>query len=264
MWWNWGEYPGGPVSGWFSKLKFQTAVNYYIANNPGKTREDLKSWMKKKGADSGLPTTKKYLDKWLEGYVFDIDGTILKTPSNIEVPTFTETQIKEAAIWLRTNRMDPWEKRTKDAFGCEGFANRLAAGLGLYGTAKPEIFTKEWIPEQWGGAVKPSTNLTTHADAQAHYNAIKDSVYFNSIDSDNSKIKDRASKPPAGDLVFWTGGSGALSNLGHIGISLGDGTFIDQNDATNTLSNKVTTPKPIIGGTWPGSNYTYVGSSSTW
>ena len=192
--------------------------------------------------------------------MFKINGEVAETPSQsaLDVPTFTTTQIKEAAIWLRTNRMNAWEKRVKDAFGCEGFANRLAAGLGLYGPAKPEIFTKEWIPEQWGGAFKPSTNLTIHLSAQAHYNAIKDTQYFNGPTTDLGK------NPPAKYLVFWTGGSGALSNLGHIGISLGDGTFIDQNDATNTLSNKTTTPKPIIGGTWPGSAYTYVGSSSTW
>ena len=260
MWWNWGEYSGGPVSGWLAKLKFQTAVNYYVANNPGKTREELKTWVKKKGTDKNLNSSKKYLDKWLEGYVFKINGEVAETPSQsaLDVPTFTTTQIKEAAIWLRTNRMNAWEKRVKDAFGCEGFANRLAAGLGLYGPAKPEIFTKEWIPEQWGGAFKPSTNLTIHLSAQAHYNAIKDTQYFNGPTTDLGK------NPPAKYLVFWTGGSGALSNLGHIGISLGDGTFIDQNDATNTLSNKTTTPKPIIGGTWPGSAYTYVGSSSTW
>jgi hypothetical protein len=253
MWWNWGEYSGGPASGWLARLKFQTAVNYYVANNSGKTREDLKTWVKKKGTDKNLNSSKKYLDKWLQGYVFEIDGTVLETPLNIEVPAFTKTQIEEAAKWLRTNRMDPWEKRNKDAFGCEGFANRLAAGLGLYGTAKPEIFNQEWA-----GAGKPATNLTTHASAQAHYNAVKDSVYF------NGPTTPIGLNPPAGYLVFWTGGSGALSNLGHIGISLGDGTFIDQNEATNTLSNKTTTPKPIIGGNWPGSAYTYVGSSSTW
>jgi hypothetical protein len=43
MWWNWGEYSGGPASGWLARLKFQTAVNYYVANNSGKTREDLKT-----------------------------------------------------------------------------------------------------------------------------------------------------------------------------------------------------------------------------
>ena len=253
MWWNWGEYSGGPASGWLAKLKFQTAVNYYVANNPGKTREDLKSWIKKKGTDKNLNSSKKYLDKWLEGYVFKINGDVLEKPSNIEVPTFTKTQIKEAAIWLRTNRMDPWEKRNKNAFGCEGFANRLAAGLGLYGSAKTELFTEEWV-----GAGNPATNLTTYLSAQAHYNAVKDTVYF------NGPTTSRGLNPPANDLVFWTGGSGANTNNGHIGISLGDGTFIDQNDTTNTLSNTVSTPKPIIGGTWPGSSYTYVGSCSTW
>jgi hypothetical protein len=255
MWWNWGEYSGGPASGWLAKLKFQTAVNYYLANNTGKTAEDLKSWVKRKGTDKNLPSSKTYLDRWLEGYVFNINGSIKETPKNTSatVPNFSRTQIKEAAIWLRINRMDPWEKRNRSPFGCEGFASRLSAGIGLFGAVKRDLFTEEWT-----GAQRPSSNLTSHDSAQSHYVAIKDAQYFNGPTTELGK------NPPAGYLVFWTGGTGANSNQGHIGISLGDGTFIDQNDTRNTISKTISTPQPISGVRWPGSAYTYVGSSSAW
>ena len=255
MWWNWGEYSGGPASGWLAKLKFQTAVNYYLANNTGKTAEDLKSWVKRKGTDKNLPSSKTYLDRWLEGYVFNVNGSIKETPKNTSatVPNFSKTQIKEAAIWLRINRMDPWEKRNRSPFGCEGFASRLSAGIGLFGAVKRDLFTEEWT-----GAQRPSSNLTSHDSAQSHYVAIKDTQYFNGPTTELGK------NPPAGYLVFWTGGTGANSNQGHIGISLGDGTFIDQNDTRNTISKTISTPQPISGVRWPGSAYTYVGSSSAW
>lgn len=255
MWWNWGEYQGGPASGWLAKLKFQTALNYYLANNPGKTAEDLKSWVKRKGTDKNLPSSKTYLDRWLQGYVFKIDGGILTKPDNatVTVPTFSRTQIKEAAIWLRTNRMDPWEKRNNAPFGCEGFASRLSAGIGLFGAVKRDLFT-----EEWAGAERPTSNLASYDSAQAHYLAIKDRASFNGPTTELGK------NPPNGYLVFWTGGTGTNSNFGHVGISLGDGTFMDQNDTSNFRSKTVSTPKPINGATWPGSAYTYVGSSSAW
>ena len=256
MWWNWGEYQGGPTSGWLAKLKFQTAVNYYIANNPGKTAEDLKSWVKRKGTDKNLPSSRVYLDRWLQGYVFRIDGGILSTPEGgtpAAVPTFSKTQIKEAAIWLRSNRMDPWEKRNNAPFGCEGFASRLSAGIGLFGPVKRDLFTTPWA-----GANRPASNLASYDSAQAHYLAIKDRASFSGPTTDIGK------NPPAGHLVFWTGGTGTNSNYGHVGISLGDGTFMDQNDISNFRSNTVTTPQPINGTIWPGSAYTYVGSSSAW
>ncbi len=255
MWWNWGEYSGGPASGWLAKLKFQTALNYYLTNNPGKTAEDLKSWVKRKGTDKNLPSSKTYLDRWLQGYVFKINGEIASAPQNTPevVPTYSRTQIKEAAIWLRTNRMDPWEKRNRRPFGCEGFASRLSAGIGLFGAVKRDLFTEDWT-----GTERPASNLTSHDSAQAHYLAIKDNQYFNGPTTELGK------NPPAGYLVFWTGGSGANSNQGHIGISLGDGTFIDQNDTRNTISKTISTPQPISGARWPGSAYTYVGSSSAW
>ena len=228
MWWNWGEYgtegnvgdaysdSKRPPAGWLRGLRFQTAVNYYIANNPGKTVEDLKLWVKKKGTDGRRRSTKEFLDRWLEGYVFNVNGTIKEKPKAVVIPKFTKTQIKEAAIWLRINRMGPWQDRNNEAFGCEGFANRLASGLGLLGaTVKEEIFTKEWE-----GAERPESSLRIYSSAYAHYLAVKDSQYFNGPNTDLGK------NPPAGYIVFWSGGAGGF---GHDGISLGDGTFMDQN-----------------------------------
>jgi hypothetical protein len=43
--------------------------------------------------------------------------------------------------------------------------------------------------------------------------------------------------------------------LGHNGISIGGGKFIDESDQGEVLlTNKI----------WPGKNYTYVGASSLW
>ncbi len=270
MWWNWGEYgtegkvgeaysaSKRPPAGWLRGLKFQTAVNYYLANNPGKTAEDLKSWVKKKGTDKNLRSSKEFLDQWLAGYVFKTNGDISTVPETAAggIPTFTKTQIKEAAIWLRTNRLDPWEARTGNAFGCEAFASRLGAGIGLFGPVKRDLFTKEW--DRKDGDKRPSSNLTSHDTAQSHYESIKDRTSFckpGTLYGDN---------PPAGYLVFWTGGTGGNSNYGHVAISLGDKTFIDQHVTNSPTPTTATTPKPLGGQIWPGSNYTYVGSSPVW
>ena len=37
----WGEYAGANRYGWIRHLKFKTAVEFYVKNNPGKTEEDL-------------------------------------------------------------------------------------------------------------------------------------------------------------------------------------------------------------------------------
>ena len=272
MWWNWGEYgtegkvgeaysnSKRPPAGWLRGLKFQTAVNYYVANNPGKTAENLKSWVKIKGTDKNLRSSKEFLDRWLEGYVFKTNGEVSVKPVNtaLTVPTFTKTQIKEAAIWLRTNRLDPWEARTGNAFGCEAFASRLGAGIGLFGPVKRDLFTKEW--DKKDGDKRPSSNLTSHDTAQSHYEAIKNRPSFCSL----AKHPVEYENPPAGYLVFWTGGTGDTSNYGHVAISLGDGTFIDQYATTAPTPTTATTPKPLDGTIWPGRNYTYVGSSPDW
>jgi hypothetical protein len=164
------------------------------------------------------------------------------------VPQFLSSEILEAAIWLRENRMSDWLASYDDnSFGCEGFANRLASGLGILGATKNyALFTDPWprdIP----------TTLTRFDSAQAHYNAIKSKRTFYGPATDIGK------NPPAGYLVFWVGGTGDNLNLGHVGISLGDGTYIDQNSGS---------PYRIIGSTaaggFPGTNYIYIGASSSW
>jgi hypothetical protein len=164
------------------------------------------------------------------------------------VPEFLPTEIAEAAIWLRENRMGDWIASYDDGgFGCEGFANRLASGLGILGASKNyKLFTDPWpkdIP----------TTLARFDSAQSHYDAIKSKRTFFNPTTPNGL------NPPAGYLVFWTGGIGDNLNLGHVGISLGNGTYIDQNSGS---------PYNISGssaaGGFPGRNYVYVGSSSTW
>jgi hypothetical protein len=165
-------------------------------------------------------------------------------------PTFTKDQIKEAAIWLRTNRMADWQTKTNKKFGCEGFANRLSAALGLFGEAMPEIFNDEWDGPT---TTQVPTNLDRSLSAAAHYNKVKNRSDFFGPTTPKGK------NPPKGYVVYWTGGTPATDDLGHNGISLGDGTYIDQNDGS---------PYKIIGSTvaggFPGINYTYVGTTPTW
>jgi hypothetical protein len=74
-----------------------------------------------------------------------VPGSYSYSSSSTEVPTFAKTQIAEAAAWLRENRMEAWELKYNEPFGCEGFANRLASGLGILGAVQRyEIFTDEW------------------------------------------------------------------------------------------------------------------------
>jgi hypothetical protein len=246
----WGEYPGAPVAGWLRELKFQTAVNFYIANNPTKTIEDLRTWVKQKGSDKNANSSKLYLDRWLQGYVFNSDGTIDEDKSTANAaasPDFTKTQIEEAAKWLRINRLDPWEAKYSDTFGCEGFVRMVVAGLGLSGLPpEKRIFTQEWPKEKFETAIEKNSSAT------AHYNKARLSGYFNrpgTVLGDN---------PEYGMLVYFTGGSGQNAAYGHVAVSLGDGRFIDQHtDKTPSLLSQY---KSV----WPGSAYTYVGSARPW
>jgi len=67
---SWGEYPDGPKYGWITATKIQTAVDYYVRNNPGKTKNDYITWA------NGLKTNminKNALEKysaWLQGQFF--------------------------------------------------------------------------------------------------------------------------------------------------------------------------------------------------
>jgi hypothetical protein len=66
----WGEYPGGPEYGWITKVKFNTAVEFYTKNNPGKTKEDLQKKCKIILENMIRPGGKAVFAQWLEGEVF--------------------------------------------------------------------------------------------------------------------------------------------------------------------------------------------------
>jgi hypothetical protein len=168
------------------------------------------------------------------------------------VPIFTKAQISEAAQWLKANRLDLWQTTYNKTIGCEGFANRLSAGLGLYPISNGNqvvasapvsaVFNAEW-PESI------PTNLTAHLTAQDHYIAVKNRTSFYKPSTPNG------TSPPAGYVVYWTGGTGELALKGHVGISIGGGKFIDESDQGEVL---------LTSDIWPGKNYTYVGASATW
>jgi hypothetical protein len=66
----WGEYEGGPAYGWITKVKFNTAVEFYTKNNPGKTKEDLQKACKEIPKNMIIPAGKAVFAQWLEGQVF--------------------------------------------------------------------------------------------------------------------------------------------------------------------------------------------------
>ena len=181
-----------------------------------------------------------------------VPGSYSTDANGNPVPTFTKEQISEAAQWLKDNRSAQWEITYKKPFGCEGFSNRLAAALGLYPVGSGgnvvasapflDIFNLPW-PED------VPTNLPRYDSAQAHYNAVKNRSSFYKPSTTNGKT------PPAGYVVYWTGGTGELANLGHVGISIGGGKFVDESSQGEVS---------LTSAIWPGKNYTYVGSSQLW
>ena len=69
---NWGEYPNGPNYGWITKLKFNTAAQFYVENNPGKTKSDLIAFCNHKIFwDSMIPASKVNYLQWLNGEIFE-------------------------------------------------------------------------------------------------------------------------------------------------------------------------------------------------
>jgi len=180
-----------------------------------------------------------------------VPGSYTADASGNVIPTFTETQVSEAAQWLKDNRSAQWEKLYKKQIGCEGFANRLSAGLGLYAITAGNLVAKSPVlavfNSPWPEEIP--TNLTQYPSAQAHYNAVKNRSTFYKPSTPNGK------NPPAGYVVYWTGGTGELANLGHNGISIGGGKFIDESNQGEVL---------LTNNIWPGKNYTYVGASATW
>lgn len=66
----WGEYAGGPEYGWITKIKFNTAVEFYTKNNPGKTKEDLQALCQEIPKNMIIPAGKAVYAQWLQGEVF--------------------------------------------------------------------------------------------------------------------------------------------------------------------------------------------------
>lgn len=68
---GWGEYQGGPAYGWITGLKFKTAVEFYVKNNPGKTEEDLKKHCQAFLGNMVVQAGKAVYAQWLNGEVFE-------------------------------------------------------------------------------------------------------------------------------------------------------------------------------------------------
>lgn len=69
----WGEYENGPEYGWITKLNFKTAVDIYVKNNPGKTKEDLQKFcapMIDNMLGAKVHKGKAVYGRWLEGEIF--------------------------------------------------------------------------------------------------------------------------------------------------------------------------------------------------
>lgn len=67
---SWGEYSGAPQYGWIRDLKFQTAVDIYLRNNPDKKIEDLKNHCAPLVENMISKSGKLVYKRWLEGEVF--------------------------------------------------------------------------------------------------------------------------------------------------------------------------------------------------
>lgn len=68
---SWGEYDNGPAYGWITKLKFDTAVQFYVENNPGKTRQGLVNFCKPFIRNMIIPESKVNYTQWLNGETFE-------------------------------------------------------------------------------------------------------------------------------------------------------------------------------------------------
>jgi len=282
----WGDYDnrdGTPRSecGFIFKTKFQDAVNVYLTS--GKPIDTLTTWVRE-NLPKANPRTKDFIESWMNGDVYrdkKVDG-ILKDeasskPINYgqtqtsektdgsnnsnESTTFTRGQIFDAANWLKQNRIPTWiSKYRQDLiengvanFQCDRFARVLSASVGLFAAAETNLTTQAWEGEAFKTTV-PTQTLRNYETAGAHWEDIKNNGTENkqwySADSETGK------NPPAGYLVFWTGGK---DNYGHVGVSVGGGEYVDQHTSTERPS-----PRKIDHATFPGGQYTYAGCSSVW
>ena len=280
---HWGDYDnsdGTPRSdcGFIFKTKFQNAVNVYLTT--GKPITTLEDWVRTNFKKHNKRTI-NYIEQWMQGTVFydhPKDGSLIDEGAsgvityNVEVvekqgaggdgspASFTKNQIEEAADWISTNKIPQWiEKYRPDLkdtlnFGCDRFARVLSAALGLFGTAQTALFTDEWTTA--GNAPEytvPTPSLSSFNTAGEHLSNLISSSSFYGPNTEFGK------NPPAGYLVFWEGGT---DGYGHVGISIGNGQYVDQHDESE--GSERIRPRNINSTTFPGSKYKYAGTSSAW
>lgn len=280
---HWGDYnnsDGTPRSdcGFIFGVKFQNAVNVYLTT--GKPIETLEDWVRVNFKKSNKRTI-NYIEDWMQGTVFydhPKDGSLINEGAsgvityNVDVvdkqgadgdgspASFTKYQIEEAADWISTNKIPQWlTKYRQDLldppnFGCDRFARVLSAALGLFGTAQTALFTDEWTTA--GNAPEytvPTPSLSSFNTAGEHLSNLISSSSFYGPSTEFGK------NPPAGYLVFWKGGA---DGYGHVGISVGNGQYVDQHDESQ--GSERIRPRNINSTTFPGSKYEYAGTSSAW
>jgi hypothetical protein len=280
---HWGDYSnsdGTPRSdcGFIFGVKFQNAVNVYLTT--GKPIETLEDWVRTNFKKSNKRTI-NYIEQWMDGTVFydhAKDGSLINEGAsgvityNVDVvekqgadgdgspASFTKYQIEEAADWISTNKIPQWLTKYRPDlldppnFGCDRFARVLSAALGLFGTAQTALFTDEWgtagnAPEY----TVPTPSLSSFPTAGEHLSNLISSSSFYGPNTEFGK------NPPAGYLVFWEGGT---DGYGHVGISVGNGQYVDQHDESQ--GSERIRPRNINSTTFPGSKYTYAGTSSAW
>ena len=172
--------------------------------------------------------------------------------------SFTKDQIEQAADWISTNKIPQWLAKYRPDlegnFGCDRFARVLSAALGLFGSAQTALFTDEWTTAgNEGEYTVPTPTLSSFPTAGEHLSNLISSSSFYGADTEFGK------NPPAGYLVFWQGGA---DGYGHVGVSVGNGQYVDQHDESED-SQRIR-PRNINSTTFPGSKYTYAGTSSAW
>ena len=280
---HWGDYDNSDKTprsdcGFIFEVKFQNAVNVYLTT--GKPIETLEDWVRTNFKKHNKRTI-NYIEQWMQGTVFYAhakDGSLINEGAsgvityNVEVvekqgadgdgspASFTKNQIEEAADWISTNKIPQWLTKYRPDlldppnFGCDRFARVLSAALGLFGTAQTALFTDEWTTA--GNAPEytvPTPSLSSFPTAGEHLSNLISSSSFYGPNTEFGK------NPPAGYLVFWEGGA---DGYGHVGISIGNGQYVDQHDESE--GSERIRPRNINSTTFPGSKYKYAGTSSAW
>lgn len=282
---HWGDYDvvnngvKSPRSdcGFIFKTKFQDAVSVYLTT--GKPIKTLEDWVRNKFKEN--PRTNPYLEQWMDGTVFyskPKDGSLIDensskpivytpSPDSIipgadgggEVPSFQRADIEACANWFTSNRVTQWLSAYRSDLdgnlGCDRFARILSAALGLFGRAEIDLINQPWsaVGTKNVDATVPTATLRQYETAAVHFNDLKANGKIISANQSDG------SNPPSGWLVFWSGGD---DGYGHVGVSIGGGLYVDQHTEAEG-SNKVR-PRSISSTTFPGSKYTYEGSSSVW